>query len=139
MKKIFVGISALGSIIFVLLLYARQIGICATYSYSTCSVTTDALAQTLSIFVVFFIISCGTYFLRDEIFSFWSKFAIPGAILSMILIYITPDQNAGGFGPQLSTGKGDTAIVTSALFVLISLLIIIGQYTYLYYLKRRRA
>jgi hypothetical protein len=72
----------------------------------------------------FFLFSLLTYFLRDDAFRKWARFAIPATFVSMVLIAITPDSYANGFGPQVSIGKGDAALVLSALFVLISLSII---------------
>jgi hypothetical protein len=42
----------------------------------------------------------------------------------MFLILIMPSDTGGGFGPQISLGKGDVALVTSFFFILISLTLI---------------
>ena len=81
----------------------------------------------IPVFPLFFF-SLITYFLRDEVFETWAKFAIPGVLASMVLIYITTDTVGGGFGPQIMFGKGDTALLTSALFVILSAGIVVWKY-----------
>ncbi len=78
----------------------------------------------LPIFPLFFF-SLVTYFMREEVFRLWVKFAIPGVLLSMLLVFLTPEGSAGGFGPQIVFGKSDTALAASALFSLISIIIIL--------------
>ena len=63
--------------------------------------------------------------MREDVFRIWVKFAIPGVLLSMFLMFITPEGSAGGFGPQIVFGKSDTALATSALFVVISIIIVL--------------
>ncbi|MEY4747273.1 MAG: hypothetical protein RLZZ416_322 [Candidatus Parcubacteria bacterium] len=76
-------------------------------------------------FFPFFFFSLITYFMREDVFRAWVRFAIPAVIVSMILILLTPDSPAGGFGPQIALGKSDTALVASVLFSLISLILIV--------------
>jgi hypothetical protein len=74
----------------------------------------------LPIFPLFFF-SLLTYKMREEIYQSWFRFARWWTPLSMFLILIMPsDTGGGGFGPQISLGKGDVALVTSFFFVLIS-------------------
>jgi hypothetical protein len=76
-------------------------------------------------FVPLFFFSLITYFMRDEVFKLWVKFALPATATSMLLIFLTKDSTPGGFGPQIAFGKGDVALATTALFVLISIGIIV--------------
>jgi hypothetical protein len=74
----------------------------------------------------FFLFALITYFMREEVFRAWARFAVPAVLVSIVLAYLTPTDVGGGFGPQLSFGKGDTALIMSILFVLISIIIIIA-------------
>ena len=78
----------------------------------------------IPIFPLFFF-SLVTYWMRDEVYRAWFKFAkwwIPG---SMLLILLTPsDTGGGGFGPQLSFGKPDVALLASLLFFIISTVLV---------------
>ena len=60
------------------------------------------------------------YFLRDEVFKAWVKFALWWIPLSIVLSYLTPENNE-----LFPTGPGVTAYILSALFVLISLIIVL--------------
>lgn len=75
-----------------------------------------------------FLFSLITYFMREEVFKLWVKVAIPLALVSMMLIYLTPEQYAGGFGTQLSVGKGDTALASTVVLVVVSVVVIVIGY-----------
>ncbi len=75
----------------------------------------------LETLVPVFIFSLVTFFMRQEIYQTWIKVALGWLVISIILIAVTQDQPAAGFGPQISFGKGDVALLTSALSVIISL------------------
>lgn len=92
----------------------------------------------LPIFPLFFF-SLITYFMREEIFRPWIRFAMWWVPISMFLILITPNNNGGGFGPQLSFGGGDTAVLASGIFVLISLAIVIYGIFKIYIAPRGRS
>lgn len=78
-------------------------------------------------FVSLFLFSLVTYFMREEVFRTWAWFALPWTALSMVLIYLTPEYSGGGgFGPQIVLGKGDTALAMMALFVVISIIVIVS-------------
>lgn len=63
--------------------------------------------------------------MRDEIYQMWFKFARWWVPVSMFLIFITPEYGGGLFNP---IQKGSVAVGLSALFFLISLIIIAIQY-----------
>lgn len=119
---LFVAIIGVG--LFIVLIFSRPIGLCPSYSFSNCARFTDSMAEIMIPIIPFFLFSLTTYFLRDEVFKLWIKFAIPGVLVSMLLIFITPESTGGGFGPQIAIGKGDTALVTSVFFIIISIFII---------------
>lgn len=69
-----------------------------------------------------------TFWMRKEVYRAWFFFACGWTPLSIVLAFITPESGGGGFGPSISFGKGDTAFITSVLFILVSIGIIIVQY-----------
>jgi hypothetical protein len=76
-------------------------------------------------FPAVFLFSLITYFMREETFRSWLHFVYWWVPLSIFLTLITTESGGGGFGPQMSWGKEDTAFVFSALFAVISLILII--------------
>lgn len=88
----------------------------------------SAIAPYTLIFLPLFLFSLITYKMRDEVSRAWMYFAVVWVPLSIIAAAVTPDSPGGGFGPQISIGKGDTAIVMSLLFVVISLIVIVWKY-----------
>ena len=69
-----------------------------------------------------------TYFMRESVSRPWVRFAVPATLLSVLAIFLMHDSSGGGFGPQLSFGKGDVAFICGALFILISIGIIAYGY-----------
>ncbi len=76
----------------------------------------------------FFLFALITYFMREEVYRAWIRFAIPMLGISMLLTALMPDSQGGGFGPQISFGKPDVALLTSAIFVVISIILIARSY-----------
>ncbi|MCX6790096.1 MAG: hypothetical protein NTV60_01050 [Candidatus Kaiserbacteria bacterium] len=75
-----------------------------------------------------FIFSLITYKMRDDVYRVWIRFSCAWIPLSMILIFVSPEYS-GGFGiPLYSMTKGSVAFMSSLLFVLISLLIVVWKY-----------
>ena len=84
------------------------------------SVGQPIIMFSISILILFCILS----FLRPEVFKSWSKFALFGLPIGIILIAITSPQGSGSF----ATPDIDREIITwfvSILFLAISLIIII--------------
>ncbi|MCK9351167.1 MAG: hypothetical protein WCT49_01070 [Candidatus Paceibacterota bacterium] len=124
-KKNIVLFSALvGTITFFLLIFSSEIGLCPR-NIGTCSQSYDATATNFFLFLPILFFSLITYKLREETFRAWLHFAYWWVPLSMFLTLITPESRGGGFGPQISWGKEDTAFVFSGLFAIISLILII--------------
>ncbi len=80
----------------------------------------------LFIFPTSTIISLIIYFLPDPVFRGWSWFALWWVPLQMILVAITPSSNPGAFIDIVT--QQTMAIFLSALFALISLVIVIWKY-----------
>lgn len=88
----------------------------------------------ISIFI--FPFSLATYFFKDKIFRSWIIFTCIWIPLSFLLIMLAP--NTGANGTLLSiTIRGGVLILADALFVLISLIIIIVQVIKVYFVKNK--
>ncbi len=72
------------------------------------------------------LLSLITYKMRDEVFNAWMKFAIWFVPLTMFLTFITPD-SSGSLGLP-AFGKGVVAFLLTALFTIISILIILVRF-----------
>lgn len=122
-KKVLVASSGIISVATVLALY---------YSENICGISNITCIDTLIVSLIpvlpVFIFSLITYFMRDSVYKAWARFAVVWVPVSMLLILMTPEASGGGFGPALSFGKSDTALIVSALFILISAGIIVVQY-----------
>ncbi len=70
------------------------------------------------------IFSLITYPLREETFRSWLRFAKWWVPMSMLLVLITPDGQSGGYMPSL-IDKQVVAFLTSAVFIIISLIIVL--------------
>ena len=72
-----------------------------------------------------FIFSLITYWMPETIYRAWFKFALVWIPLSMLLIFISPEYSSDW---MYRIEKGSVAFGMSALFVIISTLIIVGTY-----------
>ena len=69
-----------------------------------------------------FVLSLIMYFMRNEVFYAWLKFACVWIVLSMILVFIASENDGNGM-LQISS-KAFALVSTNFLFVVISLIII---------------
>lgn len=92
-----------------------------------CPSTLAGIESVLLPIIPFFIFSLITYFLRKEVFATWIKFAAPWAVVSMLLVALAPTYGAGGqFAmPDLSYTKDMAVFLTTAVAVVVSLLIVV--------------
>jgi hypothetical protein len=121
-KKNILSTSLIGSIMLFVLAFGAP-HICA--HDISCDIQLGNIIYTFSSFLPLFLFSLTTYFLREETFRSWVHFVYWWVPLSIFLTLITTESGGGGFGPQISWGKEDTAFVFSALFAVISLILII--------------
>lgn len=134
-KVVVIIIGSLGLIFRLLLFYFDSYfavgGPCHMNYLGNCNLISTLISNTAALqwpLILLFIFSLITYFMRDSVFRAWAWFAIPATLVSMLLIYITPEYSGGGFGPQISVGKGDVALLTSAVFVVVSIVVIVTSY-----------
>ena len=69
-----------------------------------------------------------TYFLREEIFRAWLRFAYVWMPLSLVVIYLSAGWTGGGFGIPNVLDQETVAIIFSGLFIIISPLLILWKY-----------
>jgi hypothetical protein len=123
-KKVLLASSLFLSI---LILIANSIGtfdLCGGSEYGTCMDIASNIITVLFIIIPFFIFSLITYSMKEIIFQIWWKFARVWVPLSMLAILISPDYSSNWMFP---VEKGNVALFTSILFIIISIGIIIWK------------
>jgi len=83
--------------------------------------------------VTLLILSAITYFLKEEVFRTWLRFAYWWIPVSIVLIYLAKDSSGGGFGIPNVLDQEFVSLILASLFALISLLLI----AYKYFASRR--
>lgn len=114
-----------GLIIGYLIFYPFQYGLCVS-SEGKCLFS--ALKKTFAEPLFFLSLSLLTvspflFFIRDEIFLKWLRFAIVWFIVTAIFIILAPEYS-GGWGANLNPTKESVSIWMGSLFVIISLVFI---------------
>ena len=104
------------------LFYPYEFGICTSLNRSCVfSAIRKTIAEPLFLFSISsFIISIFLFFINDNIFLKWLRFAGVWIVFSAFLVAITPSHSGGIFafgGPS----KEDVSIWTGSLFVILSL------------------
>jgi len=122
-KKNVFFIALIASVIFILSAFQKELGLCGPV-YNDCWDKVDLIWPPLSL--PLFLLSLITYKMRDEVFNAWMKFAIWFVPLTMFLTFITPD-SSGSLGLP-AFGKGVVAFLLTALFTIISILIILVRF-----------
>ena len=79
----------------------------------------------LDIFIPLFLFSLITYKMREEVYQAWFRFVRWWIPLSVLLIFIAPEYSHDWLYP---IEKGSVALLTSAIFLIVSLLIIVAKY-----------
>lgn len=120
-KKLIFWTSLLFSLIILVIDYLGTYKVCGDNGYGTC---VDNLANiiilSLIIFPVF-LVSAITYFLKDRVFLAWLKFSSIWIPLQVILSLLTPRYGGAGI---ISIDRGAVSFVLSALYLIISLVLI---------------
>ena len=124
-KKTSVLLALLGTVIGYVIIYPEQIGICVLIGNPTCYYNSPIFTIGEPLFnfsVVMLITTFVVYFIRDEIFQLWLRFARWWIPLSVLIIAITPTT-----GHDWALGGPTREIMSwmmGGLFFFISLLII---------------
>ncbi len=110
--------------------FCRNIGVWSAgskYCYDTAYISKPFVILGLYMGATILLISLITYKIRDEVFYSWLKFAYWWIPLTVILTAITPEGNGSWGVPNILT-PGLVALVFTAIFVIVSLLIIPIKY-----------
>jgi len=121
-KKIVFWISLVGVAVFFIAGYAIPL-LCGVYSY-ICQDRLETFFPFLLLFFPIFLFSLITYFLREEVFRAWLRFTYWWLPLSFVMIYLAAGSSGGSFGIPNVLDQETVAFIFSALFALISLILI---------------
>ncbi len=110
------------SMAFLLSAFQKELGLCGPI-YNDCWDKVDLIWPPLSLSLPLFLLSLITYKMKEQVFNSWIKFTIWFVPLTIFLTFITPD-SSGSFGLP-AFGKGLVAFLLTALFTIISILIIL--------------
>lgn len=91
----------------------------------TCPYTVAAIETIISPVLLFFLFSIATYFMREEIFKTWVRFAFPWIVFTVLLAWITP--NTGGGYLSMGTDQAIIGLGMILSFIIISLVIILWK------------
>ncbi len=84
----------------------------------------NTLVPYLILSLPFIPLSFITFFMREEVFQTWVRFAAWCLPLAMFLTFITPDRSGGGWGLVSISNKAVVLFLTSFAFLVISLFVI---------------
>jgi len=84
------------------------------------SVGDPLFLTSLSLSIIFLIL----LFTKEAVFNSWKKFGIWYIPLAAVLIFLAPSSSGGSFGYSMGFDREAVSMFTSALFLIISLLII---------------
>ena len=124
-KRLTFLILTLGIILFTISVLSREIGYCPSYSYSSCVVVFNALAEMLLLVFPALFLFFVVYFMRNEIYEAWFLFTRWWIPLSMLSVLVAPEYAHDWMYP---IEKGNVAFGMSIIFILVSVLIIIVKF-----------
>src|SRR3989338_106734 len=120
-KRIALVFSGVISLAFLVLDLIGTYKLFGKYSVGNCPLIIHNIIIELLPFVAVFILSLITYKMRDQVFHSWLKFAYFWVLLTIILTILAPEYDSS----FVSLTKGLVSFTLSAIFLLISLIIII--------------
>jgi|SRR3989338_4609629 len=94
-------------------------------SAGKCPSTLASLETMLLPVIPLFIFYLIVFFLKDDVYRTWSKFVIWWIPLSMLAIFMAPEYSHDW---MFRVEKGSVALAMSAIFIIVSVLIIIVKY-----------
>ncbi len=123
-KRISVIVGLVGSLLFLISLFAREIGLCSLI-YTSCQDIFNPIAETLIIFIPFLLFATGLYFMQTNVYMAWLKFAIVWIPISIVAVAMTPE-----YGSSLlyTVDKSIVAFLSLGIFTTISSGIIFLEY-----------
>ncbi len=120
-RKYLFWVNLCGVGIFVAALFSQRIFLCAP-GYTKCSVFFDSVATIFVPIIPLFLFSLVAFWMRDIVYQTWFRFARVWVPVSMLAIFMAPEYASDWMYP---IEKGTVALFMCALFVIISLIIIV--------------
>ena len=120
-KKSILWFSGLLSLIFVVSDYVGTYKLCGSYYTGNCPIILHNSFIFILPIIPIFILSLITYWMNENVFRAWIRLTYFWIPLSILVVILTPETT----GSIFNIDKGFVSLVSSGLFVIISLLIII--------------
>ena len=122
---IYIGVSLSGVLIGSIFMNSIMFGICPVGTSICPFKYTNTIGQPLVLFLgslslIFLIL----LFTKEAVWITWKKFGIWYIPLAALLIFITPSSSGGSFGYSMGLDREGVTMFFSALFLIISLIII---------------
>lgn len=123
---IYIGITIVAFVVSVILGLYDLFGVCTPFSSYACLKIARFWAEALfpssiSLSLIFLIL----LFTKEAVFNSWKKFGVWYIPLAALLIFITPSSSGGSFGFSMGIDREGVTMFTSAIFLIVSILIII--------------
>jgi len=122
---IYISVTIVAFISSVVLGLSEKFGICPSASSYVCINKAELWAEplffgSLSLFIILLIL----LFTKEAVWNAWKKFGIWYIPLTAFLIFIAPSSSGGSFGYSMGFDREAVTMFLSAIFLVISLLII---------------
>lgn len=133
-KKTVLFASLVGGVVGYVLVNPLKFGFCfSPYTFSGGAGCLDknipALGEVVILFSAsIFVLSIITYFLHEEMFRAWLRFAYWWIPVSVFFIYLSSTSSGGGFGMPNVFDQESVSLIFSAWFLLISFVLMLVKY-----------
>lgn len=121
-KKTLLIVSGIGTVVLLIANYVGTAQLCGGGQYTICMGNLYAVMMNFFPVIPLLLFSLITYWMREEIYQAWFRFARWWVPLSMLLILISPEYSSDWMYPVV---KGTVAFLTSMIFAAVSSLIIL--------------
>ena len=123
---IYIGITIVAFVVSMILGLYELFEVCTPFSSYTCLNIARFWAEALffssvSLFLTFLIL----LFTKEAVFSSWKKFGIWYIPLAALLIFLAPSSSGGSFGFSMGIDREGVTMFISAVFLIVSILIIV--------------
>ena len=135
-KKSVTWISGLLALILIGFDFTGTDKLCGGAQYTECMQTLHSFFVIIIPIIPTFFFSLLTYWMREEIYRSWFRFARWWIPLSMVLIFLAPEYSGDWMYP---IEKGTVAFFTSLVFVIVSIIVIIVRYFHTRPIVRRNS
>ena len=95
-KKITLVVCVFGTALFFVLAFSRELGVCPSYSYSSCANISNNLAETILPIFPALLLLLATYWMREEIYQAWFRFARWWVPVIIGITFLLGNMSGGG-------------------------------------------